>query len=98
MERDEIALVEIDDTGRLHVVPAHHTFPYIYREAMEVHWDTARGSLHSPKPRQWSYAQWFSHILAAAREQGCELYATGRTQWRNVSQATLQPAPGDHHA
>jgi hypothetical protein len=33
MKRDAIVKVEIDEAGRLHVVPASQEFPYIYREA-----------------------------------------------------------------
>ena len=84
MELDIIAELEIGEDGRLHVVPSTHAFPYIYREAMQVHWDSARRSLYSPCPREWSYARWFKQILAAAREQGCKLQVTGTTKWINV--------------
>ena len=85
MERDSISSVEIDETGRLHVFPWSRVFPYIYREAMEVHWDAERKSLYSPKPREWSYARWFQQILAAAKEQGCLLVLQGDTNWHNVT-------------
>ncbi|MBA3493906.1 MAG: hypothetical protein H0T87_07295 [Gammaproteobacteria bacterium] len=84
MERDTIAELEIDATGKLHVVPSTRAFPCIYREAMEVHWDAARHSLHSPTPREWSYSRWFQQILSAAREQGCELKLAASTQWLNI--------------
>ena len=84
MERDSIAELEIDTAGNLHVVPSTHVFPHIYREAMEVHWDAARHSLYSPAPREWSYSHWFQQILAAAREQGCELLLTASTKWINI--------------
>jgi len=88
MDRDEIAEIVIDAAGQLHVVPASHAFPYIYREAMEVHWDPERHSLYSPPPREWSYSRWFQQILVAAREQGCELYPNAGTIWRNVAEST----------
>jgi len=84
MERDTIAVVEIDQAGQLHVVPSSHSFPYIYREAMEIDWDPERRSLRSPKPREWSYARWYEQILAVAREQGWHLSATASTRWVNV--------------
>ena len=84
MERDTIAQVEIDGDGQLHVVPSARSFPYIYREAMEVHWDSSRNSLHSPKPKEWSYARWLQQILAAAAAQGCELQLAPGTKWLNV--------------
>jgi hypothetical protein len=46
--------------------------------------DSERRSLHSPKPRDWSYARWYQQILAAAREQGCELRPTASTKWVNI--------------
>ncbi|MFC3715960.1 hypothetical protein ACFONC_07345 [Luteimonas soli] len=88
MDRDAIAVIEIDGAGRLHVVPSSRKFPFVYREAMEVQWDTSRCSLHSPAPRDWSYARWFQQVLAAAREQGCELYPAESTRWLNVGSGT----------
>lgn len=84
MELDTIAALEIDPAGKLHVVPSTHAFRYVYREAMEVHWDVARRSLYSPMPREWSYSRWFGQILAAARAQGCELQLTASTKWLNI--------------
>jgi hypothetical protein len=84
MERDTIAELEIDTVGKLHVVPSTQAFPYIYREAMEVHWDAARRSLYSPTPREWPYSRWLQQILSAAREQGCELQLAPSTKWLNI--------------
>lgn len=71
MKSDLIEEVRIGADGRLHVKPASARFPQMWREAMEVHWDADAGTLHSPVPREWSYARWFQQILAAAKEQGC---------------------------
>jgi hypothetical protein len=87
MQQDAIAEIEIDATGQLHVVPSSCTFPYIYREAMEVHWNPERRSLCSPVPREWSYARWFEQIVAAAREQGWLLHPTTSTSWRNIPES-----------
>ena len=84
MERDTIAALEIDTAGKLHVVPSTHAFPYIYREAMEVHWDPVHRSLYSPTPRDWPYSHWLQQILDAAREQGCELQLAADTKWLNI--------------
>jgi hypothetical protein len=98
MQRDAIAEIEIDATGQLHVVPLSCTFPYIYHEAMEVHWNPERRSLYSAVPREWSYARWFEQIVAAAREQGWLLQPTTRTSWRNIPESVkaefLQVAAG----
>jgi hypothetical protein len=84
MKTDKINRVDIDEAGCLHVVPATHSFPYIYREAMEIQWDPARGSLYAPAQREWSKRRWLQQILAAAKQQGCELHFTQETQWGEV--------------
>jgi len=88
MRYDTIAEIEIDGEGRLHVVPESHSFPHIYREGVEVHWDESRRSLYSPKPREWSYARWFSHILGTAEYQGCTLQVAPSTKWLNIDPGT----------
>lgn len=64
--------------------------PYIWLEAMEVHWDDQKGWLYSPRPREWSYADWYRQILAAAREQGCDLRITSDTAWSGVPEAVRE--------
>lgn len=59
MRHDEIKEVVIDDTGSLYVVQSTATFPNIYREAMQVGWNQKENRLFSPKPREWTYLQWF---------------------------------------
>lgn len=84
MTHDEIAEVEIDGIGQLRVKPVHATFPYIYREGMEVHWDPTCKVLYSPKPREWTYLRWFEPILVAAAQQDCQLQLSAGTRWLNV--------------
>lgn len=84
MTADFIAEIGIDDQERLFVRPSTAQFPFIYREAVEVHWDSTRKCLYSPKPREWSYLQWFQHILSAAALQSFQLQLTPRTVWSNI--------------
>jgi hypothetical protein len=70
MGTDSIGEIAIDEVGRLCVRPSTASFPFIWREAMEVHWDPWGQLLYSPKPREWSHARWFRQITAAAGEQG----------------------------
>ena len=89
MQTDAIKAVGIDDHGSLWVKPATASFPYIYREAMEVNWDTEEQRLFSPKPREFpdldfSRFDWFRQIVAAAREQGVELIVIETTEWSNI--------------
>jgi hypothetical protein len=87
MERDAISEVGIDALQRLYVLPQSREFQYIYREAMEVHWDQEHGFLYAPspprsqlKPLVW----WFNQILAAAKAQSCELCLTAATRWQGI--------------
>jgi Integron Cassette Protein Hfx_Cass5 len=88
MEADEIALIEIDGGGRLCVSPKFASYPFIYRAAIEVHWDPHSKCLHSPSPREWSYARWLRQIRDAVKgEYGVALAITSQTQWRNIDEA-----------
>ena len=84
MEKDLIAEVGIDKTGRLYIVPSSSVFPYIYREAMEVDWDENGNFLYSPVPREWTYLDWFKQIINAVKEQGYILVISNATKWSNV--------------
>jgi hypothetical protein len=91
MRTDVIEAVGVEDDGSLWVKPATATFPYIYREAMEIHWDAERLRLYSPTPREWSHVDWFKQIRNAARIQGVRLTLEQTTSWLNVD-ADLQQA------
>ena len=84
MRQDPIAQVEIRSDGRLYVVPTSASLPYIWREAMEVHWDPKRRALYAPPPREWSWARWLRQVLDAARTQGVDLQVTDDTRWIGV--------------
>jgi hypothetical protein len=77
---DPIAEVAIDEQGRLLITPTSNTYPMIYREAVEVHWDAKGRFLYFPKPREWSYLDWFKHIVDTAGD----LVLSADTKWRNV--------------
>jgi len=84
MDIDQVATIEIDHDGRLHISPATREFPYIYREAMEVSWDPNKRSLYSPRPREWGYGRWLQQILGAAAAQGVKLLVVPGTEWIDV--------------
>lgn len=50
MNTDRIAEIRIDEAGRLCAQPKTHSFPFIYRAGMEVHWDEDGKYLYSPLP------------------------------------------------
>lgn len=91
---DFIEAVGINEVGSLWVKPLTATFPYIYREAAEVHWDVSQGRLYSPTPREWSYGQWYRHIIGAALSQGVELRLAPATRWADIDPALQQEIQG----
>jgi hypothetical protein len=85
MQSDDIEMVGVDANGSLWIKPATSTFPFIYRAAMEVHWDEKRRCLYAPAPRDWSYLRWFGQIVDAVRsEYHTELRIAPTTSWDNV--------------
>ena len=85
IQKDIITKVEIDDSGKLHLTPEKTKFPLIYRTATEVHWDNNKKTLYSPEPREWSYLDWYLHIVGVAKtECQTELLLTNNTEWINV--------------
>ena len=86
LPNDNISEVGIDDKERLYVKPEKQTFEYIWRAAAEVGWDAKEHILFSPKPREWSYLDWYKHIIAIAKDEyGCALLLTQLTKWTNIS-------------
>lgn len=82
---DEIIEVGIDKNERLFIRPKNERFTLIYRTATEVHWDEKESFLYSPKPREWSYYDWFSHIINVTdKECNSKLVLTHRTIWTNI--------------
>jgi len=86
MPADAILEIGIDEQERLYVRPATRTYTMIYREAVEVNWDAKRRVLFSPKPREWTYLKWFSHIISTADPCASDLTITSETQWHNISE------------
>ena len=85
MVQDRISIVEIDDSGRLHLKPEKSKFTHIYRTTTEVHWVNDKKTLFSPKPRDWSYLEWFSHIIGVVKDECLtELKLTENTEWVNI--------------
>jgi hypothetical protein len=81
---DVIEAIGINERGSLWVKPATASFPFIYREAMEVQWDNNLGCLYSPAPREWLHLKWFQQIREAAHRQGIDLIVAPTTSWSNI--------------
>ncbi|WP_426667222.1 hypothetical protein ACPPVU_14450 [Mucilaginibacter sp. McL0603] len=85
MKNDGIKEVAIDDSGRLCIFPETEKFTYIYRTATEVHWDNKDMFLYSPKPREWSYLDWYKHIINVVKNECyCNLSLTKNTLFTNI--------------
>jgi hypothetical protein len=84
MKVDDIIKIEVDRKGRLIVKPATAKFLMIYREALEVCWDSEFNFLYTPKPKKWSYLDWYKQIRLGAHRQGVELITSKKTEWINI--------------
>lgn len=86
MTIDKILEIGIDDKGRLFIKPEKERFALIYRIATEVHWDNKGLFLYSPKPRKWTYFDWFKQITGVTEtECRSKLILTDVTKWTNIA-------------
>jgi len=69
LKRDVIKKVEIDALDRLNISPEEQKFTQICRIATQVHWDPQNQTLYSPKPTDWTYVDWYNHIIKVAHEE-----------------------------
>lgn len=91
MTIDNILEIGIDDKNRLFIKPEKERFTLIYRTATEVHWDNNGLFLYSPKPREWTYFDWFRQITRVTEtECNCKLILTDQTLWTNISDELKQ--------
>ncbi len=85
MNKDKILEIKVDDLGRLHIKPEKSKFTMIYRTATEVHWDEKKMTLYSPKPNEWSYVDWYVHIIKVVENEcSIKLELTDSTDWINI--------------
>lgn len=91
MTIDKILEIGIDNKERLFIKPDKERFTLIYRTATEVHWDNNGLFLYSPKPREWTYFEWFRQITDVTEtECNCKLILTDQTLWTNISDELKQ--------
>ena len=87
MKSDEIVEIGIDGSKRLYIKPASNRYLHIWREGVEVHWDDEQRFLYSPEPRNWTYTEWYRHIVGVAETHEDSLVLTDETKWVNVPEA-----------
>jgi hypothetical protein len=86
MKTENIIEIGINEAGQLFIKPEKERFVLIYRSASEVHWNDVDKYLFSPKPREWSYLDWFRHIVSVVKEEcDCELVITPTTSWNGIA-------------
>ena len=85
MTTDNIMENGIDNKERIYIKPETEHFEFIYRAAAEVGWDDKEHFLYSPKPKEWTYFDWYRQIIMATKDEyGCQLVLTDKTQWTNI--------------
>lgn len=86
-----IAAVTMDETGRLLLRPAETLFDDLHMAgAWGFRWDVPTRSLAIPLPREWSYRDWFDHVVTIIGQQyGVHLKLGPQTQWASVP-STIQ--------
>jgi hypothetical protein len=88
LKSDNIIAIEIDDLGRLRVYLEKEEFFGIWRTATEVHWDERGLFLYTPNRPEWSYLEWFEHIIRIIRDEAfCELFVNAGTKFVNVPES-----------
>ncbi|SFT06188.1 hypothetical protein [Mucilaginibacter polytrichastri] len=85
MNTDNIIEIGINDKYQLYIKPQVKRFILIYTTATGVHWNNTECYLYAPQPREWSYADWFKHIMNVIREEcDCTLTISADTIWTNI--------------
>jgi len=86
---ENINRIEILPTGELFLGidgDGHAYYQYIYREAVGVYWEPVLKGFKSTELREWTPAQWYSHMVDIVRiGLGVELRLADKVTWRGVS-------------
>jgi hypothetical protein len=86
MDTDDIATIGINEQGQLYIKPCIKQFTLIWRSATQVHWNDTQSYRYSPKPIEWSYLDWYKHIVTViADECNIKLIVIEDTLWNNVN-------------
>ncbi|NVK22561.1 MAG: hypothetical protein HWD86_08585 [Kangiellaceae bacterium] len=86
---EKINKIEILDSGELYlclVSGERASYQHIYRDGREVYWDNDKQGFKSPKPRKWSYFDWYKHIcLVVSQSMNLTLELAKTVEWKNIS-------------
>jgi hypothetical protein len=86
VREEQISEVAIDDSGRMLLKPSDTLFGDLHTAgAWGFRWDEPTQSLAIPQPREWTYCDWFDHVVKIiGSEYGVELKLTPQTRWTSV--------------
>ena len=88
MTPEIICKIEIADTGELILClegTGNAGYQYVYREAKGVYWDNDKKGFKSTDPKNWSYSQWYRHIVDVVNSGlGVELKMGQNIEWVKV--------------
>jgi len=88
MKTDNIKEVKMDSSGRLCVYPEKEKFTGVWQTATEVHWNEKELCLYSPIPRDWSYFEWYKHIINVIKNECyCDLLLVDGTLWTDIPES-----------
>jgi hypothetical protein len=91
MKADIIVEIGINDSGQLYIKPQNEQFTMIWRSATEVNWNEKENYLYSPKPGEWSYLDWYKHIVAVVRDEcNIQLHISVSTVFVNLNDELKQ--------
>jgi hypothetical protein len=81
-----ISEVTIDGAGRMLLRPADTLFDDLHMAgAWSFRWDQPTQSLAIPQPREWTYRDWFDHVVDIIGSQyGVHLKIGPQTRWTSV--------------
>ena len=97
--RDEfIASVTLDEMGRLLLKPAETLFDDLHMAgAWGFRWDAPTSSLAIPLPKEWSYRDWFDHVVTIiGQEYEIHLKLGPRTAWTSVPLSVKRELEASH--
>jgi hypothetical protein len=89
MQEELIAEVIMDESGRLLLKPATKLFDTLHMTgAWGFRWDGPTSSIAIPLPREWSYRDWFKHVVTIiGQEYDVHLTVGPQTKWVSVPEA-----------
>ena len=87
--REEIFKVEVLDSNELQLVLSsggNASYQHVYREARGVYWNNDVGAFRGTEQIEWTFAEWFAHIVEVCGDIGINLRLGSTIEWVGVSE------------